>query len=479
MIRRVIEKYTGCEFAAKFLRVANDEQKEVLKSEMELLKQMDHKNILAFQDAYDTRNRLVLISERYPYKYYYEYEYEHMTLTGPGRVTGEVDLEGRPIHYALRAQHPYEYYYEYGVVDRPESVFSIDASTTFESMLRLVYPYMHYYASGYGPQGGARIETRVWEARPVKYSKRVRYPTSAPYSPSVDSDYISGSSSSTSSRTFVRASSLPPSPSAVTKWTPPSKPSYEYSIGQGSSGRGVTKWSPPKPHYDYNSGQGGALVRVDGGEVHTLDVQSMRCGTPAKRKGEVCLEYIRETFQGCYPAELNKRSIHTSLKESLITGNPYNKNYQYSIEQQRLKAIEPTTHVSPRVHIPRSVQGSVTTRPLAITSAHEYEHAKQSGRASRSSDYVEVVRTPITSKSLYSTRSDRTVRRGQSLDRVQVMVRTPPGRSSYTGQTGVVVDRHRTEKSRLGATGSSRVVLDTDIYRHDKKYTSYGRKKGY
>ncbi|XP_064598573.1 obscurin-like isoform X2 [Liolophura sinensis] len=63
IVRRVIEKSTGKEFAAKFIQVRDPGDKDVFKHELECLRLASHKNIVAIQDAYETERRLVLVSE--------------------------------------------------------------------------------------------------------------------------------------------------------------------------------------------------------------------------------------------------------------------------------------------------------------------------------------------------------------------------------------------------------------------------------
>ncbi|CAH1789060.1 unnamed protein product [Owenia fusiformis] len=63
IVRRMIEKSTGCEFAAKFLRARNEKMKEELRHEMETLRLCKHRNIVDLVDAYETERRIVLVME--------------------------------------------------------------------------------------------------------------------------------------------------------------------------------------------------------------------------------------------------------------------------------------------------------------------------------------------------------------------------------------------------------------------------------
>ncbi|XP_055959480.1 obscurin-like [Patella vulgata] len=63
VVRRVIEKSTGAEFAAKFITVREDGEKDFFKNELETLRLLSHKNILALHDAYETPKNLIIVTE--------------------------------------------------------------------------------------------------------------------------------------------------------------------------------------------------------------------------------------------------------------------------------------------------------------------------------------------------------------------------------------------------------------------------------
>ena len=63
VIRRVIEKSTNHEFAAKFIRIFDENLRGELKSEVETIRWLHHRHIMHIEDAFETRKFLVIICE--------------------------------------------------------------------------------------------------------------------------------------------------------------------------------------------------------------------------------------------------------------------------------------------------------------------------------------------------------------------------------------------------------------------------------
>ncbi|GAB1597543.1 obscurin-like [Argonauta hians] len=63
IIRRVIQKSTGKEFAGKFLMLSDPKEKEFFQTELECLRVLDHPHILKVHEAYETIKSYVLITE--------------------------------------------------------------------------------------------------------------------------------------------------------------------------------------------------------------------------------------------------------------------------------------------------------------------------------------------------------------------------------------------------------------------------------
>ncbi len=64
--RRVIDKNSGSQYAAKFFRYNDPQVKEELMSELDMLALLDHQNIISVVDGYEDKKRLVIIMEMYP-----------------------------------------------------------------------------------------------------------------------------------------------------------------------------------------------------------------------------------------------------------------------------------------------------------------------------------------------------------------------------------------------------------------------------
>ncbi|KAL8623451.1 hypothetical protein ACOMHN_061964 [Nucella lapillus] len=62
-VRRVIEKNSGKEFAAKFIQVRDTVDKDFFRSELDMLRKQNHKNIVSVHDAYETPRQLIIVTE--------------------------------------------------------------------------------------------------------------------------------------------------------------------------------------------------------------------------------------------------------------------------------------------------------------------------------------------------------------------------------------------------------------------------------
>ncbi|KAL5005868.1 hypothetical protein ScPMuIL_017026 [Solemya velum] len=63
VVRRVIEKATGREYAAKFIHVCDNPQKDFFRHELDALKRLKHKNVIGVHDAFETDRQLILVTE--------------------------------------------------------------------------------------------------------------------------------------------------------------------------------------------------------------------------------------------------------------------------------------------------------------------------------------------------------------------------------------------------------------------------------
>lgn len=68
VIRRVIDKNSGNQYAAKFLRYNDVFVKEELMQELEMLALLDHPNIVQIIDGYEDKKRLAIVMEMYPFR---------------------------------------------------------------------------------------------------------------------------------------------------------------------------------------------------------------------------------------------------------------------------------------------------------------------------------------------------------------------------------------------------------------------------
>jgi len=66
VVRRVIDKNSGNQYAAKFLRYNDVFIKEELMQELEMMALLDHNNIVQIVDGYEDKKRLAIVMEMYP-----------------------------------------------------------------------------------------------------------------------------------------------------------------------------------------------------------------------------------------------------------------------------------------------------------------------------------------------------------------------------------------------------------------------------
>ena len=69
IVRRVIDKNSGQQYACKFLRFNNPKLKEELQTELEVMAALNHPNIVQVEDGYEDKKRLAIVMEMYPTVY--------------------------------------------------------------------------------------------------------------------------------------------------------------------------------------------------------------------------------------------------------------------------------------------------------------------------------------------------------------------------------------------------------------------------
>ena len=65
VVRRVIDKNSGNQYAAKFMRYNDPLMKEELMTELEVMALLDHTNIVQIIDGYEDKKRLAIVTEMY------------------------------------------------------------------------------------------------------------------------------------------------------------------------------------------------------------------------------------------------------------------------------------------------------------------------------------------------------------------------------------------------------------------------------
>jgi len=63
VVRRVIDKNSGNQYAAKFMRYNDPLMKEELMNELEVMSLLDHTNIVQIVDGYEDKKRLAIVTE--------------------------------------------------------------------------------------------------------------------------------------------------------------------------------------------------------------------------------------------------------------------------------------------------------------------------------------------------------------------------------------------------------------------------------
>ena len=63
VMHRAIERATGRNWAAKFVRCSVDSEKEIMKQEMEVMNNLHHNKILQLHEAFDQPGEIVMILE--------------------------------------------------------------------------------------------------------------------------------------------------------------------------------------------------------------------------------------------------------------------------------------------------------------------------------------------------------------------------------------------------------------------------------
>ena len=66
VVRRVIDKNSGNQYAAKFMRFSDPLVKEELQNELDMMAHLDHQNIVQVLDGYEDKKRLAIVMEMYP-----------------------------------------------------------------------------------------------------------------------------------------------------------------------------------------------------------------------------------------------------------------------------------------------------------------------------------------------------------------------------------------------------------------------------
>lgn len=66
IVRRVVDKVSGKQFAAKMVHVCEAPQKHFFRHELETMRLLSHKNVPTIADAFQTDRRLAVVMELYP-----------------------------------------------------------------------------------------------------------------------------------------------------------------------------------------------------------------------------------------------------------------------------------------------------------------------------------------------------------------------------------------------------------------------------
>ena len=63
VVRRVIDKNSGNQYAAKFMRYNDPLMKEQLMNELDVMAMLDHTNVVQIVDGYEDKKRLAIVME--------------------------------------------------------------------------------------------------------------------------------------------------------------------------------------------------------------------------------------------------------------------------------------------------------------------------------------------------------------------------------------------------------------------------------
>ena len=66
IVRRVLDKFTGSQYAAKFIFVCDEHQKRFFRTELNILRWLNQRGVPKVVDAFVTERRIVIITEMYP-----------------------------------------------------------------------------------------------------------------------------------------------------------------------------------------------------------------------------------------------------------------------------------------------------------------------------------------------------------------------------------------------------------------------------
>lgn len=65
-MRRVLDKFTGSQYAAKFIHVCDEHQRRFFRTELNILRWLNQMGVPKVVDAFVTERRIVIITEMYP-----------------------------------------------------------------------------------------------------------------------------------------------------------------------------------------------------------------------------------------------------------------------------------------------------------------------------------------------------------------------------------------------------------------------------
>ena len=80
-MRKVIERCSGQEFAAKFIQVREEGEKEFFKLEMDALVRQTSGGAEVIHDAFETSKQVIIVCEKYPWLVYWNFVFLFSSLT--------------------------------------------------------------------------------------------------------------------------------------------------------------------------------------------------------------------------------------------------------------------------------------------------------------------------------------------------------------------------------------------------------------